>query len=289
VAAQEYKIDAGNKFMMGLSLLALVAVVVFLLYHLGNFLSQLALGERESSSETVETADQRMAPIGRVETAAIDRNAGPAAPKPASEVYQSVCAACHGTGAAGAPRIQDAAEWRQRFADKGLDTLVQHSIQGFQGMPARGGNPRLTDEEVSQTVAYMLVQAGLSEADVRGASASSGAGTEAGAAAAPVAAAPEATAPAGTAVPVVAATAVAGNPDRGRDRYASCISCHGPQGQGMGIFPKISGKSAEYIEGRLKQYRGGEMVGPTSPLMIPMASGLSDADIADLSAFIANF
>ena len=58
-------------------------------------------------------------------------------------------------------------------------------------------------------------------------------------------------------------------------------------GAGMGIFPKVSGQSAEYIAGRLKQYRANEMVGPNSMLMIPQAMGLSDADIENLAAYIA--
>ena len=279
MAAKEYKIDAGNKFMMLLSLLALAAVVVFLVYHLGNFLSQLALGEREPGPGVTETVAQRMAPVGRVETAAIDRTAAPAGPRAASDVYQSVCAACHNTGAAGAPRLTDSGEWQQRFGDKGLDTLVKHSIEGFQGMPARGGNATLTDEEVAQTVSYMLTEAGISGVAVVSAPAT------------PATADSDASPAAATEASVAAVTevsaAASGDANRGRDRYASCISCHGPQGQGMGIFPKISGQTADYIAKRLTQYRAGEMVGPNSPLMMPMASALSDADIADLAAYIA--
>ncbi len=74
-------------------------------------------------------------------------------------VYQQACATCHAQGIAGAPRQGDKEDWGPRIA-KGMETLVRHSIEGFQGnrgvMPPRGGNPNLTDQEVASAVAYMV-------------------------------------------------------------------------------------------------------------------------------------
>ena len=265
MADQEFKIDSGNRILMVISLLALAAAVVFLVYHLIGFLGQVAIGEREPVPALTGTVDDRMAPIGRVVVARVDPDAAPTAPKPAGEVFRTVCAACHETGAAGAPRIADRAEWLRRFNEKGLDTLVSHSINGFQGMPARGGNPGLSDEEVGNTVRFMLAEAGV---DAGGPAPTTGAAVE-------------------EAAPV--AGAAAGDAAAGQARYAACVSCHGPQGQGMGIFPKIAGQSAEYIAGKLTAYRAGETVGPTTALMAPQAMGLTDKDIADLAAYIASF
>ncbi len=73
-------------------------------------------------------------------------------------IYDALCGACHNTGAGGAPLMQ-AAAWAPRL-EKGVDTLITHAIEGFQGeaglMPARGGNPSLTDEQVASTVRWML-------------------------------------------------------------------------------------------------------------------------------------
>jgi cytochrome c5 len=73
-------------------------------------------------------------------------------------IYDGQCAACHNTGAGGAPRMARA-EWQARLA-QGTDTLIRHAIEGFQGpaglMPARGGNPALTDEQVEASVRWML-------------------------------------------------------------------------------------------------------------------------------------
>lgn len=76
----------------------------------------------------------------------------------AKAVYESTCAACHATGAAGAPRTGDAAAWAARF-DKGINALYASAIKGTGAMPPKGGNPSLTDAQVMAAVNYI---AGLS-------------------------------------------------------------------------------------------------------------------------------
>jgi cytochrome c len=71
---------------------------------------------------------------------------------------------------------------------------------------------------------------------------------------------------------------------------ASCRNCHGPKARGMASFPKLSGKDMAYLVTRLEHYRAGEMVGPNSALMFPIAADMSDQDIANVAAYItANF
>jgi cytochrome c len=75
------------------------------------------------------------------------------------KIYGATCNVCHGTGVAGAPKIDDTANWENRLK-QGLDTVYKHAIDGFQGtdgvMPAKGGNGELTDEEVKAAVNYIL-------------------------------------------------------------------------------------------------------------------------------------
>lgn len=74
----------------------------------------------------------------------------------------------------------------------------------------------------------------------------------------------------------------------GETLYANaCAQCHGPKAKGMASFPSLAGREAEYLSSRLEQYRAGEKVGPNSGLMIPNARNLSDADIANLAAYIS--
>ncbi|MCV6585928.1 MAG: c-type cytochrome [Marinibacterium sp.] len=67
-----------------------------------------------------------------------------------------------------------------------------------------------------------------------------------------------------------------------------CRACHGPTAKGLASYPKLAAQPADYIEGRLRQYRAGETLGPNTPLMAPRARKLSDQDIANLAAFISS-
>ena len=66
---------------------------------------------------------------------------------------------CHAAGVAGAPKPGDKADWGPRIA-QGKDTLYKHAIEGFTGakgsMPARGGNAKMSDEDVKAAVDYMV-------------------------------------------------------------------------------------------------------------------------------------
>jgi cytochrome c5 len=118
---------------------------------------------------------ERIRPLGGVYAGETGAAAAAAAAKAAAEaaaaggapyggtldgavIYQNLCSACHANGAGGAP-APTAAAWAPRIA-QGRDTLVKHAIEGFQGaagiMPARGGNARLTDEQVAASVDYMI-------------------------------------------------------------------------------------------------------------------------------------
>ena len=72
--------------------------------------------------------------------------------------YQAACFACHGTGAAGAPKVGDKAAWKARIA-QGKETLYKHAIKGFKGktgfMPAKGGSS-LSDAAVKAAVDFMV-------------------------------------------------------------------------------------------------------------------------------------
>ena len=85
-----------------------------------------------------------------------------------------------------------------------------------------------------------------------------------------------------------AGPALAADIAAGKSRYAlNCINCHGRAGKGMASFPALVGRDAEYIAGRLNQYRAREKVGPNSAIMMSLSGDLSDADIANLAAYIA--
>ena len=77
------------------------------------------------------------------------------------QVYTGACVACHSAGVLGAPVMGDEAAWQTRY-QQGLDTLVSHAVNGYNAMPAKGGNPSLTEDEIRNAVVYMLEQSNIS-------------------------------------------------------------------------------------------------------------------------------
>lgn len=71
-----------------------------------------------------------------------------------------------------------------------------------------------------------------------------------------------------------------------RGLWAGCAACHGQEGQGMAVFPKLAGQSQSYIVDRLNAYRNRETVGAMSSTMWGQAEMLSDNDIELLGEFI---
>ena len=102
---------------------------------------------------------ERTMPVGKVCLEGDDCGSATAAvasgPREASDIYLTSCFGCHGTGALGAPKLGDAAAWADR-AGKGFDTLVSNAIGGFNAMPPRGTCAACSDDEISETVQYML-------------------------------------------------------------------------------------------------------------------------------------
>ncbi len=88
-------------------------------------------------------------------------DAGDAGSHPGESVYNGLCISCHGTGIPGIPQLGDKEAWASRI-EKGTEVLYGSVINGFQGstmmMPPRGGNPGLTDEQIHDSVDYMLEQ-----------------------------------------------------------------------------------------------------------------------------------
>lgn len=83
------------------------------------------------------------------------------AAKPAvdgEKVYKGLCFSCHDAGVVGAPKLGDKAAWAPRIA-AGMDSLYNNSLKGKGAMPAKGGNPKLSDEEVKAAVDWMVAKA----------------------------------------------------------------------------------------------------------------------------------
>jgi cytochrome c5 len=199
-----------------------------------------------SDAQTPEAIAARLKPVADEGFTLKDVNA-PKQLQSGEAVFKAVCAACHATGAAGAPKVGDAGAWSARIA-QGQDTLVGNAIKGVRAMPAKGGNPDLDDVEVARAVVYMANQSGgkLKEPAVKAAAAA-----PAAAEAAPAASAPAASAPAAAAV------------DGKKVYEATCAACHGAGVAGAPKFgdkaawaPRVKQGSATLYEHALKGFQG---------------------------------
>lgn len=88
------------------------------------------------------------------------------------------------------------------------------------------------------------------------------------------------------ALTVTGGAQAAGDATAGQQKSAPCQACHGTDGNSaVGMYPKIAGQHASYIERQLKALRDGQR---NDPVMSPMAANLSDQDIADLAAYYSS-
>ena len=106
-----------------------------------------------------EGAARRIAPVARVELAPASTGAA-AGNRSGEQIYKSICAACHDSGAANAPKLGDKAAWAPRLK-LGLDGLVKSAIAGKNAMPPKGGSDA-NDVELVRTIVYLANKSGAS-------------------------------------------------------------------------------------------------------------------------------
>jgi len=139
--------------------LVVVMVLSFVVPVIGLLLLvQLVLGgiKSDPTTNSPQAVTDRIKPAAQVTISA--SSAGGAA-KTGEEIYQTVCAACHSTGAAGAPKLGDAPAWAKRIAE-GQKKLVADSMKGIRAMPPKGGATDLSDYEFERAVVYIANKSG---------------------------------------------------------------------------------------------------------------------------------
>ncbi|TAN05215.1 MAG: cytochrome c5 family protein [Rhodanobacteraceae bacterium] len=163
-------------FAIMIAMLAGAAVVLIII---GTFV--WASLPKDSNQREVQRAGDRISPVSAVYAGDTGRAAMAAAKTAAAKaaasqvayggtldgktIFNNLCTTCHTNPATGAPDIHDKAAWAPRIKE-GIATLVQHAIHGYKGptgngpqMPAKGGNPALTDAQIEATVKWMVSQA----------------------------------------------------------------------------------------------------------------------------------
>ena len=160
-------------FAIMIAMLGATAVVLIII---GTFVwSSLP---RENDQREMQRAGDRISPVSAVYAgdtgrAAMEAAKADAARAAASQVaydgttdgkviYGKLCTSCHTAGVTGAPKLGNKADWAPRIK-QGIATLIKHAEDGYTGpdgnhMPARGGNPALSDAQVEATVKWMVSQ-----------------------------------------------------------------------------------------------------------------------------------
>jgi len=261
--------------------LVVVVALAFVIPVIGIvLLTQFITIDHKSDPATLapEAVAARIQPVARVVFA--DAAAPAGALKSGEETYKAVCAACHGQGIAGAPKVGDKAAWAAHVKE-GLGALAKNAINGIQSpkgvMPARGGNAALSDWEVTAAVVYMANQSGASFKEPPK----------------PAAAAPAA-APVQVAAAAAPATASGAAPAAGADGAAllqknGCLVCHALDKKVVGpSYKEVAAKFAadKNALAMLAQKVKAGSVGVWGQIPMPPNPQVSDTDLQAMIQYI---
>lgn len=129
--------------------IGVAAVLIAIIYPLTN----KSFNSAANSGAGADEAEARIQPVAKVELAKAEAPAA-SGPRDGATIYNTVCGACHNTGAAGAPKIDEKSAWAPRVAT-GKDALIKSVTNGKGAMPPKGG-ATLSDEEIKGAVDYVL-------------------------------------------------------------------------------------------------------------------------------------
>ncbi len=115
--------------------------------------SKIGAGSDILSNESISA---RIAPVARFD---LQDSFTPKVFKTGEQIFSNVCATCHLSGIAGAPRLGDNSSWAS-IIQAGYNAALKIAIEGKGAMPPRGGNSSLTDYEIARAVVYMVNNSG---------------------------------------------------------------------------------------------------------------------------------
>ena len=140
-----------------LALLFLVPIIAIIL-----LVKSFSSGATDPQAMTEEAIAARIAPVAQYNTGApapvlaSDANREPFT---GEQVYNKLCMSCHDAGLLDAPKLGDNAAWGPRLAAGEAD-VYHKALNGFNAMPARGGDATLSDLEVKRAVVFMVNKSG---------------------------------------------------------------------------------------------------------------------------------
>jgi cytochrome c553 len=86
-------------------------------------------------------------------------------------------------------------------------------------------------------------------------------------------------------VGLAGAAQAAGDAAAGKAKATACAMCHGPNGEGTQMAPKLAGEDPAKFVQALADYKSGKK---DNAMMKAQVGSLSDADMANLAAYYAS-
>ena len=122
----------------------------------------VASAAQEAASKVEEAADKAASEVKEAapaEAKPVEKADASSAKVDGKAVFEANCKMCHGGTIPGAPVVGKNDDWAPRIK-QGKETLHKHALEGFNTMPAKGGNTSLSDDEVKAAVDYMVNESG---------------------------------------------------------------------------------------------------------------------------------
>ena len=228
----EGPIKTPKQLVWAVALAFIVPIIAIIL--LASYVTSSSKPAAGSDAMSPQAVAERLQKVG---TVAIKNPNDPTAMQSGEQVYAAQCAACHATGAAGAPKLGDEAAWGPRVK-AGYEALVASALKGKGAMGAQGGGD-FSDFEIGRAVVYMANKGGAKFDEPK--FAAKPAVTAEAAPATPVAAAAVQTT-VQTAAAVAPAAPAAAKADAAPALYGQvCTACHAA---GVAGAPKLGDKAA---------------------------------------------
>ncbi len=133
------------------TVVASFVVPIIIIIMMANFVAFGSKTGAGSDGMTEEAVAQRLQRVGSVQ---LKDASAPAVLRTGEQVVAAACGACHNSGAAGAPKIGDAAAWAPRIKT-GYEALLTSALKGKGAMAAQGGG-EYSDFEIGRAVVYMV-------------------------------------------------------------------------------------------------------------------------------------
>jgi len=72
------------------------------------------------------------------------------------------------------------------------------------------------------------------------------------------------------------------------EKVQACITCHGSNAEGNGVFPRLAGQHAEYLVKQLVQFKSSLREGANAPIMHGVTTALTFDQMQAVAAYVAS-